>query len=1424
MKKITSFLLILTFLLSMIYVPAFTVSVSAEEKIFTGGVSLQEGHTDYDLTGFTAISTAQDFVSKVKVGGKYYLRNSIDLTTIVDFVPLAGGNKSAGKIVFDGCGYTITTNKPLFEELPAGNSNSAVSEIRNVVIKGNIKVNSTDIAGYDNGNSAGALVGKTNGGIFRNIVNKATVEFTDSGTYRIGGLIGVVFNFDVILENCFNEGKVTGAVTKNSSYGIGGLVGCVAYNNDTANAVFSNCANSGIVQNSSNGGYAGGVLGVKYANTILAMINCNNKGLQNNSDLLNYGYSNANFTNVSDATIITSGEDFEKISGSGNYVILKDFTIYEQNTNYFNGKIWGNLHTITSTDGPIFGNAASATKTDINQSLGSEWIAISDTTGFTGMSAGKKYYLTESFTISNVTTGYVWKGGSNSASSIILDGCGHTITTTKMLIKELPGGSGSGSEIRNLNIDGIISYDTVNAAEATAGSIAALVGKANGGIFRNIVNRASVSHTNTTAENARVAGIIGSVHNSLLIMDNCSNEGAILGKTKDNGTVEYGVGGVIAYIGASTILYKCGSKSGTTITQNESSGRCGDLFAYAASNTSLIGCTNNGSLENTTPVTAIEVSTAEDFDNISGSANYVITNGFTINKQNDNTFTGTVYGLGYTITSTDGPIFGNAKAVNSKVKNLNQKIDGWTAISNATGFKAITNGEKYYLTTDIDLTASGVNFATLAGGTNTAAAIVLDGCGYEITTNKMLIEELPGGGSFADGTHSIIRNLIISGSVAPSTTTETSGYSVGALVGKANGGIFKNITNNANVTAPGNAKRAGGIIGSVFNDNIIIENCVNNGAVTGNIGDQRYYGIGGILGLIGYNENSNANGAKAIFIDCVNYGNITNNSTHTTHSYAGGIFGVKYVHATQAILVDCKNTGTIKATAYYGNYYANSTYQNAHVLKSIPIANVDDFMAIQGKHAYRLTADITLSAINGNDFSGIIIGDGHSITTNDVLFANPTTYEVYDVETDVKSLNIDGRALSSFAVVAPTDTNSTAAANLIVNHINTSYGSGVSRKTPSDNYKGNAIFINQNNTYDNTRYGFDYEITEEGYMHVYLDETSDNIQSLASSFIAQKLTTNEASYDFFDNFGQKRFTYVFDSGLSQGITLDESKDNVRLLAAGVKYIERTYLTSTGISIKAYMVVLKADAKAHLEIAAAPMTSVNCALDGNSNCDCDGKHVAESAKKNVVEFAQELDAQDKNVLASMNASYFMLDAKCNTPWGMQIVNGTVNREPRQITDSALGNRWFGVTKSGTPVMGDVNAYNNTYKGQIQNGVGGRYYCIKNGLYVQAGSINGNTDARTAIAHNAAGDIILLAVAGNNDNKTNHPGVTIAETGQIFMDMDMDITYALGLDGGGSTALAYKNTEGEYIVSPQYGATANTTVSMRKLADAIMIVAD
>ena len=231
------------------------------------------------------------------------------------------------------------------------------------------------------------------------------------------------------------------------------------------------------------------------------------------------------------------------------------------------------------------------------------------------------------------------------------------------------------------------------------------------------------------------------------------------------------------------------------------------------------------------------------------------------------------------------------------------------SISMAADFKKIVAGGQYCLAANIDLTAPGVNFTTLAGGVNADSVIAIDGIGYTVTTNKPLIAELPGGG--AVGIHSDIRNLTVNGNIEVSSaeiTAYNNGMSVGAVVGKANGGIFTNVTNNANITFTDAANtniRFGGIIGSVFNDSLTLKNCVNNGNLKGRVGNaDSKYGMGGLVGFIA----NDASGLKTQFTNCTNTGDVNNTSTATTLVYAGGIFGNKRANAVINIQ-KCSNMG-----------------------------------------------------------------------------------------------------------------------------------------------------------------------------------------------------------------------------------------------------------------------------------------------------------------------------------------------------------------------------------------------------------------------------------------------------------------------------------------------------------------------------------
>ena len=71
-------------------------------------------------------------------------------------------------------------------------------------------------------------------------------------------------------------------------------------------------------------------------------------------------------------------------------------------------------------------------------------------------------------------------------------------------------------------------------------------------------------------------------------------------------------------------------------------------------------------------------------------------------------------------------------------------------------------------------------------------------------------------------------------------------------------------------------------------------------------------------------------------------------------------------------------------------------------------------------------------------------------------------------------------------------------------------------------------YINLDNTYDQTRYGFNYGYSKEGYFEIYLDGKTDaETESLVSDFIINKIPKSkaESGYDFFAHFGDKTLDY-----------------------------------------------------------------------------------------------------------------------------------------------------------------------------------------------------------------------------------------------------------------------------------------------------------
>ncbi|MBQ6831328.1 MAG: phosphodiester glycosidase family protein [Oscillospiraceae bacterium] len=249
------------------------------------------------------------------------------------------------------------------------------------------------------------------------------------------------------------------------------------------------------------------------------------------------------------------------------------------------------------------------------------------------------------------------------------------------------------------------------------------------------------------------------------------------------------------------------------------------------------------------------------------------------------------------------------------------------------------------------------------------------------------------------------------------------------------------------------------------------------------------------------------------------------------------------------------------------------------------------------------------------------------------------------------------------------------------------------------------------------------------------------------------------------------------------------------LYEGVTMQDIVYIAAGYGDIDAYAVVVESDANVELKVAAG-------AWDENTN----GDNPADVSS--VSSYFRKLQSSGYNVLAMTNGGFFDLNATGSyLPYGMQIVDGVVKQEPTTSSvDSGkyYGDTWFGMTKDGKYVISDTAGYEATYKGNVQQGVGGGRMLMIDGV---AQNISSSRDYRTAVGVNADGDLVLVAVED----------ATYSDICGIFEGLDMEIITVLNLDGGGSTAMYVPGT-----FYPKAKILGDDGWLPREVADAIAIV--
>lgn len=251
-----------------------------------------------------------------------------------------------------------------------------------------------------------------------------------------------------------------------------------------------------------------------------------------------------------------------------------------------------------------------------------------------------------------------------------------------------------------------------------------------------------------------------------------------------------------------------------------------------------------------------------------------------------------------------------------------------TAISDADGFKKMVADGSYKLTADITVTAP---YAEDFSGT-------FDGDGHTVTLditastdNVGLFKTLSGG--------AVVRNVITAGSISSTekyvggiagsantyagdviiencknTAAITGNNDVGGILGYCTGSAHSvTITGCANTGTINGARKLGGICGTLENAHFI-KNCYNSGAVTGST-------IGGILGrgARGYSSTTDT----PILENCYNVGNIiydnTNGSAIVGTGYAKKPVKVKNCYALKgsaSLLVPADNVTVDSASGF----------------------------------------------------------------------------------------------------------------------------------------------------------------------------------------------------------------------------------------------------------------------------------------------------------------------------------------------------------------------------------------------------------------------------------------------------------------------------------------------------------------------------
>ena len=442
--------------------------------------------------------------------------------------------------------------------------------------------------------------------------------------------------------------------------------------------------------------------------------------------------------------------------------------------------------------------------------------------------------------------------------------------------------SGEDTIVQNLIVEG-----TVNAENSkTAGLIAGIVGDGasiincqagseenkssitatyGGGLVGYLMGSGSIeqsrnyaSVSNPEGSGTNLGGIVGTVNhasdpNNPLSISNCYNYGNITG----NGYA----GGIAGFVSGAEIT-DCYNERGSII---ESGGQSiGGIAGYVSPNTSITGCSNNGTIR----------------------AN---------NGVNDDTGTSAIGGIAGFVNSGDGA---NSIIISDSTNNGEFEFNTDTTYQAIGGIAGVLRNATIHSSineTDI-IAPDGVTLNSvggIAGSLSINAVISSDSNDRSVNNGDISGNNRVGGIAGSVAGNSTVEYAENNGEI--SGTTE-----VGGIAGRISSSTIRYTNNNAEASISGEGYQIGGIVGYMLTDansNIpaTIESSNNSGTVSGT----NSYRVGGI---VGYSKGS-ANVCFSIK-DSDNSGTINGNST------VGGVAGqIEYTEINS-----CDNTAAVTGT------------------------------------------------------------------------------------------------------------------------------------------------------------------------------------------------------------------------------------------------------------------------------------------------------------------------------------------------------------------------------------------------------------------------------------------------------------------------------------------------------------------------------